>query len=128
MSKTKHIKPSKHARVTDTAPERIAALHNILVKERELCNGRVVRHMDNQTGAQEDIDNGLYWKGTVAANIAKQDMKTEAHIKSIVDFAIVQLNFALDSYSQAIDLLSLNEQAGQLTPPSPLEEQTDGPS
>ena len=123
----KHIKPSKHARVTDTAPERIASLHNILVKERELCNGRVVQHMDKQTEAQEDIANGLH-TGTVNANLAKQNLKTEAHIKSIVDFAIVQLNFTLDSYSQAIDLLALNEQAGQLTPPSSPEEQTDGPA
>ena len=121
MSKTKHIKPSKHARVTDTAPERIAALYNILVKERELCNGRVVQHMDKQTDAAEDMAEGKP-RANVDAHLARLNLKTEAHIKSIVDFAIVQLNFTLDSYSQAIDLLALNEQAGQLTPP---EEQNE---
>ena len=94
MSKTKHIKPSKHARVTDTAPERIAALHNILVKERELCNGRVVQAHGQADWCQEDIAQWPALAGHCECQPGHRTLKTEAHIKSIVDFAIVQLNFS----------------------------------
>lgn len=122
--KRRHIKPSRHARVTDSAPERIAALHNILVKERELCNARVVVHLDKQTDAAEDMAEGKP-RANVDAHLANLNLKTEAHIKSVIDFVIVQLSWTLDSYSNAIDLLSLNEQTGNLTPP---EEQTHDPA